>query len=266
MRTVGSEELAQFRTGLRRRYSDEEILAELARAARRLGRSPTMREFRDDAGTSMHPQTVVARFGSWNAAKRVAGLVPRRFATREDLLAQLRILGDELGRPPTTRDIDARRATMASKSLFWHTFGSLSDALRDAGFDVPDRDERLARAVAAGTALAWTLGRLPRFSDWSRARREDGALPTEWQVYRLVGGGRGAWSTFQLHVRDRIVEEGGEVADDGALVSTRRRRTRREPAKGVRPGGASPRPRARRAASGRTAAPRAHERREEASR
>ena len=49
-----------------------------------------MREFAADAQTTVHPQTIVERFGSWNEAKRKAGLVPRRFATRADLLGLLR--------------------------------------------------------------------------------------------------------------------------------------------------------------------------------
>ena len=76
-----------------------------ARCAERLGRSPTMREFAADEETQVHPQTVIEHFGSWNAAKRHAGLVPRRFATREELLAAAR-LGEELGRTPTARDLD----------------------------------------------------------------------------------------------------------------------------------------------------------------
>lgn len=79
------------------RYSDAEILAELTGCADRLGRSPTMRELSCDPKARIHPQTAVARFGSWNAAKRRAGLVPRRFAAKDELLAQLRTLGVELG-------------------------------------------------------------------------------------------------------------------------------------------------------------------------
>jgi hypothetical protein len=37
---------------------------------KRLGKSPTMREFEADRGTTVHPQTVIEHFGSWNAAKR----------------------------------------------------------------------------------------------------------------------------------------------------------------------------------------------------
>src|SRR5438874_9440408 len=113
---IDAKALASFQAGIRKRYSDEQILAELRASAERLGRSPTMREFADDPETSVHPQTVIEHFGSWNAAKRKAGLVPRRFATREELLALLRELGERLGRVPTAKDIDANRSLLPSKS------------------------------------------------------------------------------------------------------------------------------------------------------
>ena len=217
-RRIDPAELEAFRAALRRRYSDDQILDELRRAAARAGRTPTMREFAADPESSVHPQTVVEHFGSWNKATRSAGLVPRRFATRAELLRLLRELGEELGRVPTARDLDERRGRLPSKSLIWHTFGSLTAALREAGFDVPVGEERLERSVEQGAALARRLGRLPKFADWAEARREDSALLTEWQVYRLLEGRRGAWATFQFLVRERLREDGVEVAPDGRLV------------------------------------------------
>ena len=82
--------LAEFRAGIRRRYTDEQILEQLRASAERLGRSPTMREFAADKDAGMHPQTVIEHFGTWNAAKRAAGLTPRRFISRDELLEQLR--------------------------------------------------------------------------------------------------------------------------------------------------------------------------------
>src|SRR3954453_224099 len=124
--------LASFQAGIRKRYSDAQILPELRASAARLGRSPPRREFAAAPETTVHPQTVIEHFGSWNAAKREAGLVPRRFATREELLGLLRELGERLGRTPTAKDIEANRGLMPSKSLYWHTFGSLSTALKEA--------------------------------------------------------------------------------------------------------------------------------------
>jgi hypothetical protein len=209
--------LAEFRAGIRRRYTDEQILEQLHASAERLGRSPTMREFAADPGAEVHPQTVIEHFGTWNAAKRAAGLMPRRFISREELLEQLRRLAEELGRTPTARDLDSNRRRIASKSLIWHTFGSLSAALREAGFDVPVGDEKLERAVAQGAVLARTLGRLPRMADWRDARRADPDLLSEWQVYRLIDIESGPWAAFQFLVRERLREEGVSVRPDGSL-------------------------------------------------
>jgi hypothetical protein len=213
---IDPEALAAFQAGIRKRYTDEEILGQLTASAERLGRSPTMREFAADPVTTVHPQTVIEHFGSWNAAKRQAGLVPRRFATREELLGRLQALGEELGRTPTARDIDARKGAMPSKSLLWHTFGSLAQALREAGFDVPVGEERLERAVVQGAELSRTLGRLPKMADWAAARRADPSLLTEWQVYRMIGV-QPAWAAFQYLVRERLRDEGAEVAPDGTV-------------------------------------------------
>ena len=214
---IDPEELESFQAGIRKRYTDDQILDELRASAERLGRSPTMREFAADPQTTVHPQTVIEHFGSWNAAKRQAGLVPRRFATRAELLRLLRELGEELGRPPSAKDIDARKRSMPSKSLYWHTFGSLTNALREAGFDVPVGEERLERAVEQGAELARRLGRLPKFSDWTDARREDATLLTEWQVYRMFDARRGAWSTFQFLIRERLRELDVAVELDGRI-------------------------------------------------
>ncbi len=157
------------------------------------------------------------RFGSWNRAKRAAGLVPRRFATKEELLQCLRDLGERIGRVPTSKDIDAHRGLVPSKSLYWHTFGSLTDALREAGFDVPVGEERVERAITQGIVMARRLGRLPKFADWGEARRSDASLLTEWQVYRMFEARRGAWATFQYLVRERLLAEGVEVAADGSV-------------------------------------------------
>jgi hypothetical protein len=216
---IDRQALAEFQAGIRKRYTDDQILAELKACAERLGRSPTMREFAADAKTTVHPQTVIEHFGSWNRAKRLAGLVPRRFATREELLSLLKELGDELGRLPTAKDIDEHRGRMPSKSLYWHTFGSLTNALREAGFDVPVGEERLERALEDGAQLAQKLGRLPKFADWTAARKAaKQPMLTEWQVYRMFDAQRGAWATFQFLIRERLREQGVDVAPDGRLT------------------------------------------------
>lgn len=216
---VDPKALAEFRSGMKRRYGDAEIVEQLRACAKDLGRSPTMREFDAHPGTTIHSQTVIGRFGSWNAAKRRAGLMPRRGATREELLQALHHLGETIGRVPTSRDIDEHRGLVPSKSLYWHTFGSLTNALRDAGFDVPVGEERLERAVEQGVALATELGHLPTMGDWKAGRSRDASLLSEWQIYRMFDTQRGAWAVFQYLVKERLEGSGATVSPDGTLLT-----------------------------------------------
>jgi hypothetical protein len=66
--------------------------------------------------------------------------------------------------------------------------------------------------------LAQKLKRLPKFADWAEARRADESLMTEWQIYRMFQGRRGAWSTFQFLIRERLLEADVKVAADGRLT------------------------------------------------
>src|SRR5690242_18957219 len=83
---IDRSQLEAFQAGMRKRYSDDHILEELNSSAKRLGRPSTMREFEADPETTVHPQTVIEHYKSWNRSTRLVGLVPRRFATREVLL------------------------------------------------------------------------------------------------------------------------------------------------------------------------------------
>ena len=160
IRQIDPKALAAFQAGIRKRYTDEEILGQLRASAERLGRSPTMREFADDEAANVHPQTVIERFGSWNRAKRTAGLVPRRFATKEELLQCLRELGETLGRVPTAKDVDAhRRSCTVEIALLAHV--RLADERAPRG--------RIRRPGRGGAARA---GRRAR----SRVRPSDSAV------------------------------------------------------------------------------------------
>src|SRR5204862_8280570 len=100
---VDPARLAAFQAGIRKRYSDGQILDELRACAERLGRSPTMREFSSDPGTTVHPPTAIEHFGSWNSAKRSAGLLPFRIASGDELLGMSGGLGGARGGPPWSR-------------------------------------------------------------------------------------------------------------------------------------------------------------------
>src|SRR5262249_61106640 len=102
-----------------------------------------------------------------------------------DLTRQLRELGAERGRPPTAKDLDEHRDSMPSKSLYWHMFGSLKNALREAGFDVPVGEERLERAIDQGAGLGRGLGRPPKVADWQEARGKEPEALSEGPHNRL---------------------------------------------------------------------------------
>lgn len=212
---MDSAELEAFRSRMRRRYSREELLEELRVCAERVGASPTMREFAEDPETTIHPQTIVDHFGSWNAAKREAGLMVRRRATPDELLAVLRDLGEELGRRPSTKDMVAARGRVPSRGVYVKTFGSMREALRLAGFDAPTRDERIARAIDHGAAFLLRTGRLPSFRDWDRIRGGDSDVMTSWQIYRTFERLGGAWSAFQFAIDERA----GDLKKNALVVA-----------------------------------------------
>lgn len=209
--SMDSDELEAFRSRLRRRYGRDELVEELQACAARIGSSPTMREFAEDTEATIHPQTIVDHFGSWNAAKREAGLMPRRRATREELLQALRSLGEELGRRPSTKDIEAARGRVPSRGVYAKAFGSMREALSQAGFDSPSKDERLSRAVDHGAAFLLRTGRLPSFRDWERIRGDRDEIMTAWQLYRTFEKLGGAWSAFQFAVDERARSLQGAV-------------------------------------------------------
>jgi hypothetical protein len=40
---------------------------------------------------------------------------------------------------------------------------------------------------------------------------------TEWQIYRMFEGRKGAWSTFQFLISERLTAAGADVGSDGRL-------------------------------------------------
>ena len=216
---IDPQALAEFQAGIRRRYTDEQILDELRASAERLGRSPTMKEFAADPDAQVHPQTVIEHFGTWNAAKRAAGLDAAalrdpRGARRAAAAARRRSSAGPDGAATSTSAAGtmpsevallahvrlARRRRSARRASTWRWGRSGSSA----------RSRRAPRSRAA-------LGRLPKFGDWQAARRADESMLTEWQVYRMFESRRGAWATFQFLVRERLLEDGAAVGADGSI-------------------------------------------------
>lgn len=112
------------------RIPDEKLIEDLQRVSIELRKANlAMDDYREHGGHAI--DTLIERFGSWNAAKRKAGLpVTERNVSAEELLFALRDLYDEMGRAPTEDDMDAHGPY--SSTTYQRKFGSWLVALRAA--------------------------------------------------------------------------------------------------------------------------------------
>lgn len=109
-------------------YSDAQLLADLRRVTRELGRQPNKAEY-NRLGSHSY-DSLRTRFGSWEAAFEHAGLRynreranPRgRRWTSDEVRRDLRRVRAKLGRYPTTRDYDEHGAT--SVGTVYHHAGT----------------------------------------------------------------------------------------------------------------------------------------------
>jgi len=107
---------------------DEVLIEELRRLAQALHRPPNLNEVR--ARGKYGATTYINHFGSWNNALRAAGFEPRYKSkqplSEEELLDDLRELADDLGHPPTKREI--LDYGEHSPTTYLRRFGGLEEA------------------------------------------------------------------------------------------------------------------------------------------
>ena len=121
---------------------------------------------------------------------------------------------------PTARDLEARRERMPSKSLYWHTFGSLGGCSARGRLRRADRGGAARACDRSGDGARSDDSAGYRSSPTGRSReRTMRSMLTEWQVYRMLDVGRG--SVVGLSVprsraarRGRVVRHGARA--DGA--------------------------------------------------
>lgn len=114
--------------------TDEEILESL-RDMGDAGAGPTKREY--DDGGPCSADTVVHRFGSWQQALAEIGLEPARpyEVDPDELLEDLRMVADKLGRSPSEREYEDCGGRYSAYT-FGKAFGSWNGAKRTIGLDV----------------------------------------------------------------------------------------------------------------------------------
>ena len=122
----------------KKNYSKEELIQKLQDWVKIHGKSPKQREIEEDPSMPSF-MTYISHFGSFNAAKKAAGLKVYKQGNqqyeREYLLEKLRERAKELGRPVRAKDIDNDKS-IPSMSTYRKVFGSLEEAQREAGVEV----------------------------------------------------------------------------------------------------------------------------------
>ncbi|MFB6304628.1 MAG: homing endonuclease associated repeat-containing protein [Haloferacaceae archaeon] len=142
-------EQAEQSSAAGRRHSEEELLADLRRVAREGTGTVSERQYADAGEYGV--TTFRRRFGSWNAAKRQAGLRTRdpERIDDEELLADLRRVAESAQGAVTEREYADRGRF--GVTTFRRRFGSWNAAKRQAGLET-ERRERTTASMADDVA------------------------------------------------------------------------------------------------------------------
>lgn len=148
----------------RAQLTEEELVDEVRRLYDDLGRTPRINDIREHGRYSY--QAYVRRWDSIRDVLDAAGIQHHSRINagsgvdEADLLAEIRRLGEELGRPPTT--LDVQRHGRYAHATYYNHFESFGEALERAGFEKPESnripDEDLLHEVRE---LTDDLGRTP---------------------------------------------------------------------------------------------------------
>jgi len=146
---------------------DEELLADLRRTAKRLGKdSLTASEYLRQGGYS--PSTVVRRFGSWNAAAQRAGLRAPVAAKDEDFLEDLRRVARQLGRDRLGQT-EYNRHGRYNSQMIARRFGSWGKAVERAGLATVGHPHPGVEELFDNILAVWLkLGRRPAGAEFRR--------------------------------------------------------------------------------------------------
>lgn len=152
-------------------YPDSELIADIQRIARRLGRAALSRK-EYTANGRYDGDNIAKRFGGWKHALERAGLAsPQRMpATSEELLDDLRRVARELGSVSLSL-AQYRSAGRFSEHPFREHFGSWSEAIRRSGIAPPPgyRARIPNEEYFRNLEQVWiTLGRQPRFTEMDK--------------------------------------------------------------------------------------------------
>lgn len=144
----------------------EDLLDELRRLADEIGRTPIQQDMNERGEYS--PETYRIRFGTWTKALEMIGHTPTnvgRHITSEQLLKEIRRVGEELNKVPSRRDLDQRGRYSAS--TYERRYGSWSEAVEQAGYEPRASDGKIPteELIEELQRLDAELGKTPRQQD-----------------------------------------------------------------------------------------------------
>jgi len=114
--------------GSGRRWTDEELLTTMQRAAQELGTFPSLSATAFEVHLKLHRKTIRRHFGSWEQACQLAGLQPMRRptqgVTQDELFYNLRMVHDALGKLPRQQDMKASALSRYGTSPYLRRFNN----------------------------------------------------------------------------------------------------------------------------------------------
>ena len=212
-----------------RRNSDTSrngLIEQCKTLAEELGRTPTEEEFDSNSKTASS-STAINHFGSWNKFLKDAGLKPNQEmltrASRELVIAQVKMLADELERTPTCDEF-----VYDSRTVSYHTirrrFGSWNNLLEASGLEKNLKmkhggnfvsDEEIIQQVKE---MAERLGRTPKVKDFKMDKSTIGitAAIERFGSWNNLLEASGLEPNFKIRVgitRQELIEQVQELAE-----------------------------------------------------
>jgi hypothetical protein len=183
----------------------EEMIEDLQRVAGEMSEPLTREKYQNNGYYSVY--RIVNAFGSWSEATNAAGVESGariRYAS-EDLLADLRRVGDELGRVPSRREYQ-KHGRFSPRTLVVR-YGSWGDAQEAAGYD------RRTRRIPDSDLLA-DMKRVQQETD--REMRSTDYLDKGAHALSTVRDHFGGWAEAKKALADYDGEPADPPEDDGS--------------------------------------------------
>lgn len=193
-----------------RNISDDELVSDLVRVSRELGKAAlTFRDY--NALGKFSSSTIASRFGSWLAALERAGLQKtfNRNISNDDLFRNIVELWTKLGKQPKSRDLTPEHSNY-SADTYARRFGGWRNALHE--FVLWSREANVSNDASPGLdQLTRTTSRNPSWRLRAQVLMRDGA------TCRLCGAN--PQSGAKLHV-DHLKpwSRGGETTLDNLQI------------------------------------------------